>query len=105
VTVARYRTPGGTDIDLRGIHPDMACTPPLIGAASRRNLDPRALPASGPIAGVDLADLGVAARQGAVTSVVQGPEVDRCLLTAMSMLADKSALIDATAGTTVAAAP
>jgi len=91
VTVARYRTPAGADIDLRGILPDMTCTPPIIGAARGGRGAGAAVPApaaAAPGAGADASAM----------------EVDSCLLTAMNVLADRSALIEATAGG-VAVAP
>jgi carboxyl-terminal processing protease len=90
VTVARYKTPAGSDIDLRGILPDMTCTPPIMGAARTSKAAARRL-APGPAAalpGVDEAAL----------------EADSCLLTAMDVLADKTGLMEATNGATVAAA-
>lgn len=82
VTVARYQTPSGYDIDLRGINPDMACTPPIMGA-SRGSRHVEAPP---PSAAVDYPDSML-------------PEIDRCLLTAMNVLADPSGVMQAQVAT------
>jgi hypothetical protein len=103
VTVARYRTPSGADIDLRGIRPDMACTPPLLGASrATRSRDPPVLSAEAPAPG----ELGLELLGGdPAAELLSGAEFDRCLLTAVSALADPAALLEATAGTVVAGAP
>lgn len=87
VTVARYRTPRGTDIDMRGISPDMGCTPSRLGASrAARSLDAARAPAA-------MTDHGVIS----FDRILPEEEVDRCLLTAMNILADKSAVVEATA--------
>jgi hypothetical protein len=92
VTVARYRTPSGADIDLRGILPDMGCAPPLRGGAR-----PAAI-AIEPAAGAVAADSPAAAAVAALDDGDDAPELDRCLLTALDALSDSSSsLMEATA--------
>lgn len=110
VTVARYRTPSGAEIDLRGIRPDVGCAPPLrggarpasLGAAARPGKPPGARGAGG--AARPPSDYDAAGEDAAVSSIVGLPEAaDACLLTAMNLLADQAPLVEATAGTVVAA--
>ncbi|GFH10635.1 PDZ domain-containing protein [Haematococcus lacustris] len=46
VTVAKYQTPAGTDIDHKGIRPDLSCTPSLT-APSLASLPPGSSPSAG----------------------------------------------------------
>ncbi|KAI8473417.1 MAG: tail-specific protease [Monoraphidium minutum] len=109
VTVARYRTPSGADIDLRGIRPDLACSPPLRGGGRPASAPAAPRPrGAGPLADYDLEDsLPLAGLLGAAAGAGGGggPPPDACLLTAMNALADPSALMAATQGSAVAAAP
>lgn len=89
VTVARYRTPSGEEIDMRGIRPDVACTPPLLGAARPG----RGGPAPPPAAALPGALFGEAPTSA---------DGDRCLMTAINLLGDRSGVIEATRGAVVA---
>lgn len=74
VTIARYRTPAGSEIDLRGIRPDMAC-----GAFAPRSR------------GGGMPVQAAAAAFGGSDDVAEAlPELDSCLLTAMKALASPS---------------
>jgi hypothetical protein len=88
VTVARYRTPAGSDIDLRGIRPDRGCAPALVGAGAPR-------PASAPAGGGAGAPAPAPAPLAAAAALDGGddaPDMDRCLLTALDLLANPGAL-------------
>ncbi len=66
VTVAKYRTPAGTDIDKVGVIPDRACTSVFPGG-------PRNVP-------------GIPIGPGADEQVIDALETDSCVLTAESIL-------------------
>lgn len=66
VTVAKYRTPAGTDIDKVGVVPDRACTSVFRGG-------PKSVP-------------GIPVGPGADRQVVDELETDSCVLTAESIL-------------------
>lgn len=78
VTVAKYKTPMGTEIDRVGIRPDRACTLP--GAP------PVAAAANGP---KDVFAPGLPVGIGAEEALVAQLMSDRCVLTASSVLQDK----------------
>jgi len=93
VTVARYVTPKGTEIDMKGIRPDSSCGlgSPMLGdgpdgmAGIEDNGSLAALLPGLP--------LGVAGEQSLVSALGR----DRCVMTAMNMLRDRTKMIQATA--------
>ncbi|GBF96323.1 carboxyl-terminal-processing peptidase chloroplastic [Raphidocelis subcapitata] len=90
VTVARYRTPAGSEIDLRGIRPDVAC-----GALAPRGRGGQAAaPAAAWPGGL-----------GGGDDVAEAlPELDSCLLTAMNALARPASKGGPSVGPVLAAA-
>lgn len=96
VTVAKYETPNGTEIDLKGIHPDQSCTPDSIDFTRMA------------MGGVALSGVDSPPRGGAYApGLPMGPgseerllsqlSNDTCVLTAADLLHGKSAMIQATA--------
>ena len=79
MTVARYKTPAGFDIDRVGVVPDRACSAWMLGG-------PKSLP-------------GIPVGPGADARVMEELETDDCVLTAESVL---DARVDASNATRVA---
>lgn len=95
VTVAKYVTPNGTVIDLKGIKPDMSCGIDLPS-------NPSSSDESG---GVDALDGGAMAAfipgmpvgPGSESAMVAALSHDRCVMTAANVLHSKAQMINATA--------
>jgi hypothetical protein len=84
VTVAKYKTPAGTDIDRVGVTPDRSCAPLPLGPGGGGGGS--AGPASVP---------GIPVGPGADARVIEELETDSCVLTAEALL---EARADAAAG-------
>lgn len=85
VTVAKYKTPNGTDIDMKGILPDRACrTPVLTSSAGNGFTIERPTPAP-PVAGFGTED-ALRAQLAA----------DSCVLSAETVLHEQKALVAST---------
>lgn len=93
VTVAKYVTPAGTVIDLKGIKPDTSCS---LGALDQSGA-PGAPDAMGMLAMAASFVPGMPVGVGAEEALVSALSGDPCVLKAASVLQDKAAVVNSTA--------
>jgi C-terminal processing protease CtpA/Prc len=91
VTVAKYITPAGTQIDMKGINPDSSCNITALGSSEGG-------PNDNPFKDGSLAafipglSIGPASEEQLAASLAS----DKCVLTAANLIKQKAGVIDAT---------
>jgi C-terminal processing protease CtpA/Prc len=90
VTVAKYITPAGTQIDMKGINPDSSCNIASLGSSDNADANPFK---DGSLAAfIPGLSIGPASEEQLAASLAS----DKCVLTAANMIKQKAGVIDAT---------